>query len=602
MNRSKVAWLTITFAIAFSLSAHAHQSVEWPLCECDPSPTYYTLTVFSLGNGVVGKSPDKPTYQKGEFVVVSFQADDDHVFESWICDPPSHLASNAEVDTVGVLITGNTTLIAVSGDKHFDLNITWDPSLGTVTMPQGAQGGNGLYTGQIDFGDILALDATPNTGYYTVWQGQGGSHNWSGERYEDSVDVKIKGSAYYRAKFLPIGQYPGSMNMLSVLADGGTADIFCAGVPTISWNAGNYLSDEAIAPGLLSFNVSPEIDYVVTHISWEVGGSTKYVVGSGLSDTTGADYTAHIVKEVKLNIETEGQGVVSSPDFKYSWNPQPYQATGANPPATALTPLTTANEVTLSGSPCPGWILDHWEYKDAAGGWVEAQSVPSGSPLKLYMNWWNGAGIHVPNGKGVMDVKAVFSLAGYGMATMPYKFKFAQSAYLILSGERDFEGVVYDVNLPTYCCEDHRDPDGNKYQHAHLPHGFPFESYPHGNAIVTQQMSDWAWDSEYEDKVRQSNSTFELNCYAHACDAPTVMFHNAWLGNFTLPVGPQDVGTAVISYGDEDHVVRITEIVNHGTSQDPDFEIISTSEKNGSGGVYDGPPVTGPEDNARKCK
>ena len=64
------------------------------------------------------------------------------------------------------------------------------------------------------------------------------------------------------------------------------------------------------------------------------------------------------------------------------------------------------------------WILkhkarhmsfNHWEYKDAAGQWQTTPGNPlNNMALTIYMNWWTGTGIHVPNGKDVFVVKAVF--------------------------------------------------------------------------------------------------------------------------------------------------------------------------------------------------
>jgi len=77
----------------------------------------------------------------------------------------------------------------------------------------------------------------------------------------------------------------------------------------------------------------------------------------------------------------------------------------------------------------------------------------------------------------------------------------------------------------SYCSEDHRDPDGDRYEHSHLPHGFPFD---HDGTTVTAQMSDWAWDAYYAGQTRISNSTFSKNCFAYAEGAPTVMFAPGW--------------------------------------------------------------------------
>lgn len=85
--------------------------------------------------------------------------------------------------------------------------------------------------------------------------------------------------------------------------------------------------------------------------------------------------------------------MVTSSNFFYSWNPQPYALTGGG---TGLTPSLFANPVQMTATACPGWRFDHWEYKNAAGQWVTAGTT---STKTVYMNWWTGTGIHVPNGQ-----------------------------------------------------------------------------------------------------------------------------------------------------------------------------------------------------------
>ncbi len=278
--------------------------------------------------------------------------------------------------------------------------------------------------------------------------------------------------------------------------------------------------------------------------------------------------------------------MVASPQFSYWWNPQPYYPVGfTDPPATSVTPLATGNQVVMTPSACPGWSFDHWEYKNAQGQWISTSGNPlQGGALTVHMNWWTGAGIHVPDSHMVFHVKAVFAETGYGVANMPFKYRLSQNGATI-SGVRQFWNVAYNESTPTYCCQNHRDPDGNKYCHAHLPHGFPFDCQ---GTTITQQMSDWAWDAEYANQTRQSGSTFRHNCYSYSCDAPTVMFHEAWYNNFTLSSSLSEATTQIRSFGDDDHVIRITGIYNKGTEQNPEYVVSHSVEKNGSSGIYSG--------------
>jgi hypothetical protein len=184
------------------------------------------------------------------------------------------------------------------------------------------------------------------------------------------------------------------------------------------------------------------------------------------------------------------------------------------------------------------------------------------------------------------DIIAVFAESGYGTVTMPFKYRLSADGATV-SDVRVFSGLAYSPNTPTYCCPAHLDPDGNKYLHAHLPHGFPFK-WEAGDVTVTQQMSDWAWDAQYTNQTRQSSSTFSVNCFAHSCGAPTVMFDDAWTNNFTLPSSLEEATSKIRSFGHQSHVVRITSIHNRGTEQEPDYVVSASSEKNASGGVYSG--------------
>lgn len=133
-----------------------------------------------------------------------------------------------------------------------------------------------------------------------------------------------------------------------------------------------------------------------------------------------------------------------------------------------------------------------------------------------------------------------------------------------------------------YCVEDHRDPDGNKYEHGHLPHKFPF-IIPANGDNVTEQKSDWAWDAHYVSYTMASGSTFAANCFCHCTGAPTVMFHAGWTA-FTNDSNQCQATDKRKSYADIGHAIEIT-----GTdtfSGKPTCVISSTSEKNGSGGVY----------------
>lgn len=163
---------------------------------------------------------------------------------------------------------------------------------------------------------------------------------------------------------------------------------------------------------------------------------------------------------------------------------------------------------------------------------------------------------------------------------MPFKYRNSQNGQTI-EGTETFVDVGY-LTTGTYCAANHRDPDGSKYNHAHLPHHFTFTP-PGGSDQVTAEKSDWAWDADYTSYTRASGSTFSKNCFAHAAGSPEVMFHDGWT-QFTAPSSKCENTSKGKSYGDAGHVVAITGIYTFPEASS--CVISSTSEKNASSGVY----------------
>lgn len=174
------------------------------------------------------------------------------------------------------------------------------------------------------------------------------------------------------------------------------------------------------------------------------------------------------------------------------------------------------------------------------------------------------------------------SVHAAGNVIMPFRYRNAQNGATI-QGNTTFANVYYD-NAGAYCVANHRDPGGNKYGHGHLPAHFPFNVQNGPNVDnVTAGKSDWAWDAHYVSYTMASGSTFELNCFAHSTDAPTVMFHDGWTA-FTDASTQCEATNKTKSYGDADHVIKITGTFIKVPEQP--CLISSTSEKNASGGVY----------------
>ncbi|MHC4344997.1 MAG: hypothetical protein ACYSUP_09965 [Planctomycetota bacterium] len=159
---------------------------------------------------------------------------------------------------------------------------------------------------------------------------------------------------------------------------------------------------------------------------------------------------------------------------------------------------------------------------------------------------------------------------------MPARYRLTQDGDTIGPFLEEFPNTGWTPG-GAYCSDDHRDPDGERYEHSHLPHGFPFT---HNGNTVTVQKSDWAWDPYYPNQTRISNSTFSMNCYAYAEDAPTVMFCDGWVA-FTI-------GTSLpsgTSLGTTGHARKIEAVYYKSCAY---WVISQTAEKNASSGVYRG--------------
>jgi hypothetical protein len=220
------------------------------------------------------------------------------------------------------------------------------------------------------------------------------------------VEIVVGGDKSLDAGFLPIEQYPSVMNSISINGGGDALFISTAGSHDLSWGAGTYPYASSDGPNGFSYAFHVLPGFAFNYVSWQVG-STRYYATDSARDYTvpPGEYTAHAEALIFLNVTWEGQGVVTSPDFYFGYNPLPlYPMPFATPYFTELYPIVNANDVSMSATACPGWSFDHWEYKDAQGAWV----THPWQNLTVYMNWWEGTGIRVPEGVTDFEVKAVF--------------------------------------------------------------------------------------------------------------------------------------------------------------------------------------------------
>jgi len=182
----------------------------------------------------------------------------------------------------------------------------------------------------------------------------------------------------------------------------------------------------------------------------------------------------------------------------------------------------------------------------------------------------------------IVSLASSEALAAIYDTVMPYSYRNTKEG-ATYSGCWIFDSTGYTPEGEDYCEDDHRDPDGNKYAHAHLPLGFPFDRW---NWIteeldtVTVTKSDWAWDAHYSGYTKSSSSTFVHNCFSHAVSAPTVTFYEGW-DAFTDVVSL----SLATSMADMSHAIKITVSYQPGCSSG--WYVSASDEKNASSGTYE---------------
>ncbi|MHC4125515.1 MAG: lectin like domain-containing protein [Planctomycetota bacterium] len=152
------------------------------------STSSYTLTVNTVGGGLVTRVPDQATYTYGTEVTLTAEPNTGWSFESWSGD----LTGSVNPDT-----------ITMNADKT--VNATFGISQYTVTAASGANGSIAP-AGDIivNYGDDLAFTATPDIGYEADnWTVDGNSVQTGGTGYtlsnitaDHTVDVTFKITQY----------------------------------------------------------------------------------------------------------------------------------------------------------------------------------------------------------------------------------------------------------------------------------------------------------------------------------------------------------------------------------------------------------------------
>ena len=117
----------------------------------------YTLSISTVGNGVVTVNPDKPTYTIGEIVTLTAVADPGWTFASWSGD----LSGSVNPDQV--TIAGNTSVTATFTQGQYTLTINTVGNGVVNSVPNQA-----TYT----YGQTVDLTAVPDAGWtFDSWSG-----------------------------------------------------------------------------------------------------------------------------------------------------------------------------------------------------------------------------------------------------------------------------------------------------------------------------------------------------------------------------------------------------------------------------------------------
>lgn len=407
--------ITVILMHLFCIFAlYANTTEDWEICGCNP-PTY-SLS-FTGNPDYYAAGPEKTEYFPGEKVMLGYS--NENVLDGyWVISPSSHLASGSRDTLVEIYMTDSTEasyFSAVSGLTRTITITNTCPACGDVN-PVGVQ--------DVPYGEIIQITASPFGEKIPVWHGKptnqavdGGTQRLSEDKEDGNYYLNFHATGNYTLRceweFPPTGELrTGSISWIG----NGNAMIHTAGYESSHFSPSPFLHNSATTThSTFDARCIPDPGCYLTHWQWNVSGVTKYRAGTALVSgsyyTLGeitlqqpqTDFVADVQQGIFLNIVTEGKGVVTSDCFQSSWNPKPYYVSENG---TVLNELVSGNEVIMEATACPGWGFHHWEVD---GSVVETDPVnPYQGALQIFMNWWQGAGRHVPYGNTTLEVKAVF--------------------------------------------------------------------------------------------------------------------------------------------------------------------------------------------------
>jgi hypothetical protein len=175
-------------------------------------------------------------------------------------------------------------------------------------------------------------------------------------------------------------------------------------------------------------------------------------------------------------------------------------------------------------------------------------------------------------------ILATVNVQAYSGWGLPYRYKSDSGGYW--GNTYYFTVFPYlEYTASESCPSNHKDPNGNNYDHGHSFEAFPLVDR---GEMVTAAKSDAAWDETYyAGYTRDTTSTFLSNCYALAAGAPTPMPKNGWY-SFTSS------DTLCSSFSGKSYAVSPDHCVYYSTQTIPGYPCIlkATQEKFASSAKY----------------
>ncbi|NLE90220.1 MAG: hypothetical protein GX602_04725 [Dehalococcoidales bacterium] len=396
----------------------------WQSCICSSSyaitkkiQSEYYNNYFSGDEGMILLEPQKERYQLGERVQITYVPSVDTRLVRWDVDPASHTAKWSREPSSYIYITNNTTVTAViRQQKNLMLNVhILNPEYGDVSS----------FSAFYDYGSTVSPHISPDPGYVCNWLFAPVSYKsrlYNDENPSIYMEGSVSLSVVYEGEDDRFSYGPIS----TISIDGGTGKILASNgycccthddndiFHQCGCATGPYLRNSVTrGQGYFSARCIPDPDFSFGYWTFNDGHGDCYSTHNEIDSLPATDasaLTAHLVPTISLEVQVEGQGVVTSGGFR-SYYPSRiyYTSTYLD---TFKGERIDANRVQMQHNACPGWGFDHWEIQDAQGAWttvLNTQGQTEIGDLTVYMNWSGPSNqIHPPENQERFRVKAVF--------------------------------------------------------------------------------------------------------------------------------------------------------------------------------------------------